>query len=54
MKNGTEIKTKMLNICRERLSVNPEDPWALSTQSRIYECVDILLLLNHDTIKAIQ
>ena len=32
----------MLSICRERLSVNPEDPWALSIQSRIYECVDFV------------
>ena len=32
----------MLNTCRERLSVNPEDPWALSIQSRIYECVDFV------------
>ena len=30
----------MLNICSERLSVNPEDPWALSIQSRIYQCID--------------
>ena len=32
----------MLNICWERLSVNPEDPWALSIQSRIYKCVDFV------------
>ena len=37
-----EIKTKMLNICSERLSVNPEDPWALSIQSCIYQCIDFV------------
>ena len=38
----SEIKTKMLNICREKLSLNPEDPWALSIQSHIYQCIDFV------------
>ena len=37
-----EIRTKMLHTCSERLSVNPEDPRALSIQSRIYQCIDFV------------
>ena len=37
-----EIRTKVLNICSERLSVNPEDPWALSIHSRIYQCINFV------------
>ena len=32
----------MLNICSERLSVNPEDPWALYIHSRIYQCINFV------------
>ena len=37
-----EIRTKMLNICSERLSVNPENPWALYIHSRIYQCINFV------------
>ena len=37
-----EIRTKMLDICSERLSVNSEDPWALSIQWRIYQYIDFV------------
>ena len=33
----------MLNICSEKLSLNPEDPWALSIQSHIYQCLDFVV-----------
>ena len=32
----------MLDICNERLSVNPEDPWALSIQLHVYQCIDFV------------
>ena len=32
----------MLDICNERLSVNPEDPWALSIQLHLYQCIDFV------------
>ena len=32
----------MLNVYSERLSVNLEDPWALSIQWRIYQCIDFV------------
>ena len=34
---------KQPNICSERLSLNPEDLWSLSIQSRIYQCIDFVV-----------
>ena len=36
------IRTKMLNICKDRLCNDPDDQWALEVQSKNFHCIDFV------------